>query len=322
MLILDGAFGEELRRAHGLENIAADPLWGAGCIETHPATIQAVHTSYLAAGADVILTGTYQAAQDNLAQHLHLAPDAAAALMRRGIQHAVDARDAYVAAHPSSRKPPQIALSLGSYGAILADGSEFTGAFLANGADRATLADFHLRRLRAYSAEGLAKVDWLAFETLPTRVELGAVLDAVTVLRAEVPSLPRIWVSVTCRDGATTGAGDAIEDVARDVLASPEDLVLGINCTPPEYVTSLLTRVHATAEAAGRALPTVVYPNRGEKWDTTTRTWVEGSGLSDAAFAELARREWAPLGLIGVGGCCRTTPGTVAALRATFKAQE
>ncbi|KAJ3353198.1 Homocysteine S-methyltransferase 1 [Allomyces javanicus] len=321
MWILDGAFAEELVRVHG-KAITNTPLWSASCITTDPSAIQTVHASYLAAGADIFLTSTYQAAPGNLSATYKIDRAAAESILRQGVQLALDVRD------KSAVPGKQVALSLGSFGATLADGSEFTGAF-AKTTTRAELAAFHADRLRAFGAEILGKVDWLAFETVPTLVEVHAILDALRDARAEGLPVAPAWISVSARNDAETGAGDAIETVARAIADAKfgtvsslppfngkpfPSVILGINCTPPEYLTGLLRKIHA----AQPNVPVVVYPNIGEEWDGAKRCWIEGSGWTDDEYARIAKEEWTPLGVVGVGGCCRTTPSTIRALRRAF----
>ena len=57
-LILDGGLATTLEdRGHDLD----DPLWSARVLIDRPAAIGSVHADFLAAGADVITTATYQA---------------------------------------------------------------------------------------------------------------------------------------------------------------------------------------------------------------------------------------------------------------------
>lgn len=72
----------------------------------------------------------------------------------------------------------------------------------------------------------------------------------------------------------------------------------------------------------------VVYPNSGEQWDAQHSLWKEGTGRTGEEFADrmvdairLVRSEWKnvrpnclPPKMI-VGGCCRTSPTTIGAIR-------
>jgi S-methylmethionine-dependent homocysteine/selenocysteine methylase len=97
-------------------------------------------------------------------------------------------------------------------------------------------------------------------------------------------------------------------------------------------VPSLLKRiVHHMAHNQYRRV-IVVYPNSGEQWDAQHSTWKEGTGCtSPDGFADriieavlLVRSIWkslmspsesTPPPKMIVGGCCRTSPTTIAAIR-------
>ena len=62
------------------------------------------------------------------------------------------------------------------------------------------------------------------------------------------------------------------------------------------------------------AKPVVVYPNSGERFDVAARRW-HGDVAVGATLAEQAD-QWYRLGARLIGGCCRTTPDDIRALRA------
>lgn len=64
VLLMDGAQGTELLRA-GLRSGECHELWNL----THPERVRAVHEAYLAAGAEVLVTNTFQANPPALARH-------------------------------------------------------------------------------------------------------------------------------------------------------------------------------------------------------------------------------------------------------------
>ena len=87
---------------------------------------------------------------------------------------------------------------------------------------------------------------------------------------------------------------------------------VGVNCTAPQHIESLVE-----IAALRTAKPIVVYPNSGECYDAAAMCWHGG-----AAATTLAKhaREWHRLGARLIGGCCRTTPAEIRALR-TWAAQ-
>jgi 5-methyltetrahydrofolate--homocysteine methyltransferase len=64
VLVMDGAMGTELQRL-GLREGESPELWNL----THPERVASVHRAYLEAGAEVLLTNTFQANPEALARH-------------------------------------------------------------------------------------------------------------------------------------------------------------------------------------------------------------------------------------------------------------
>lgn len=188
--------------------------------------------------------------------------------------------------------------SVGPYGACLADGSEYHGGY---GLTVTELRAWHRPRIAALVEAG---VDVLALETIPTVVEVEALL--LEVAGTGVPA----WLSVTAA-GERTRAGEpayAVFALARDV---PEVLAVGVNCLDPADVPGLLRLAGAAS-----GLPGVAYPNRGESWDAGRKRWTGAGGFDPAAVIE-----WVAAGARFVGGCCRVTPADIAALSAHLAEQ-
>jgi len=160
LMILDGALATELEcRGADLK----DPLWSAKCLIERPDLIREIHLDYFRAGADVATTATYQATFEGFARR-GIEPPQAARLMREAVSLAVAARDEFwaVEANRADRLRPLVAVSIGPYGAMLADGSEYRGRYAL---DDGALADFHRPRLCALAHIG---ADLLACETIPS----------------------------------------------------------------------------------------------------------------------------------------------------------
>ena len=294
--VLDGGLATELER-RGLD--LSGPLWSANVLADAPREIEAVHLDYLRAGADILLTASYQASTYGFAELGIDRPEAAAAsALRQAVAIAARARAVYAAQDP---RPVSIAASLGPYGAALHNGAEFHGDYrLSFGA----LVDFHSERLVVLAgAEGESRPDLVAFETVPSLEEARAILHALSLY----PAIPA-WISFTCRDHRHTAHGELLRICAEVIDTAPQVLAIGINCTAPALVTSLIAEARA-----GTTKPIVVYPNSGEQWDAAQRCW---TGHADVdGYAGLAR-QWFAAGAQMVGGCCRTGPDHVRAVRA------
>jgi S-methylmethionine-dependent homocysteine/selenocysteine methylase len=282
-LVLDGGLATELER---LGHDLGGSLWSARLLRDHPEDIEAVHRAYYAAGADVAITATYQASFEGFAR-AGAGREETARLLRLGVELARRARDAV-------RPDGLVAASVGPYGVVLADGSEYTGDY--GGVRPAQLAAVHRPRVEALLAAG---PDVLAFETIPAIGEAAALVD----LLGEYDGVAA-WITFCCRDGAALSDGTPIEDAVRLVAGSGRLTALGVNCTAPEHIGALLGRMRAVTD-----LPLLVYPNSGRVWDGERRAW-HGAGV--AGFPPGLVAGWVERGARGVGGCCGIDPAGIA----------
>ncbi len=294
LTILDGALGTELQRRGADLN---DPLWSAKLLLEQPDLIRQVHLDYFRSGADLATTSSYQATFEAFARR-GLDAAATARLMRLSVELAVQARDAFWAepANRVGRERPLIAASVGPYGAMLANGSEYTGDY---GLDEAALMAFHRPRLAVLAQAG---ADLLACETLPCLAEA----RALARLLAEFPQAAA-WISFSCRDGLHNSLGEPVAECVAALEDFPQVVAVGVNCTAPEHIGSLVTQMHAHTRK-----PILVYPNSGEHYDAQHKLWHGNPSASH--FAEQARG-WYAQGARLIGGCCRTGPDEIAALR-------
>ena len=299
VLVLDGGLATQLE-AQGRD--LSDRLWSARLLVEEPEAIVEAHLAFFRAGARVATTASYQATFEGFAAR-GIGHDEAVALLRRSVALASLARDRYreerAAAGAPDPGPLLVAASIGPYGAMLADGSEYRGRY---GLPVGALVDFHRERLAILAAGG---ADLLAVETIP---ELDEAV-AIARLLDETPGA-RAWVSFSCRDGGHLRGGPPIEEAVEAVAGSPAVLAVGVNCTAPEHVETLVRRVRAVTRK-----PVVAYPNSGEGWDAASRRWTGAeAGRVDGAAA----RRWHAAGATLIGGCCRVTPDQVALIAGAF----
>jgi homocysteine S-methyltransferase len=291
VVVLDGGLATELEaRGHDLW----DALWSARLLLDDPAAIREVHTSYLEAGADCVVSSSYQATVEGFGRR-GIGAEEARALLRSSVDLALQARDAFWGQAPPGRLRPLVAASVGPYGAALADGSEYTGDY---DLDESGLLDFHRERFALLAGAG---ADLLACETLPSRVEARVLLR----LLDETPGV-RAWFSFTARDAAHISDGAPLAEVARE-LDHERVLAIGVNCVPPALVPELLGELRRGADR-----PLVAYPNSGEGWNARARRW---EGSLPAAHLDEACMSWHEAGAALVGGCCRVGPATIGRMR-------
>ncbi|MDQ0925265.1 homocysteine S-methyltransferase [Pseudarthrobacter sp. W1I19] len=298
-LVLDGALATELE-AHGCD--LEDPLWSAKVLLEQPELVRRVHLDYFRAGARVAITASYQATPLGFARR-GISEVEALERVALSVRLADEARREHLAANPEAG-PLLVAGSVGPYGAYLADGSEYRGDYTLS---RKDFKAFHRPRIAALVDAG---ADVLACETLPSLPEAAALLELVAEFDVES------WLTFTLRDGAHISDGTALERVAELCNEEPRVAAVGVNCVPLELVTPAL-------DALGRATrkPFIVYPNSGETYNATTKTWgpaaasgeAAGQGRPPASLVE-GVQAWQERGARMVGGCCRTTPADIAAL--------
>lgn len=286
-LVIDGALATELeRRGYDLK----DDLWSAKILLQQPEAIKQVHLDYFKAGADCAITASYQATIEGFAKRgLH--ETEAIALIKKSVRLAIEARDEFWAdpANRIGRAKPFIAASVGPYGAFLADGSEYRGNY---GLSEKELMDFHRPRMQALIDAG---ADMLACETIPCLVEA----QALAKLLKEFPKITA-WVSFTGRDETHISEGQDFADCVRQLEDQPQIAAIGINCTSPKFIPSLIRQAKQQTEK-----PILVYPNLGETYNAEKNDW-NGDPVVHS-FGEEAR-DWYEAGARLIGGCCRTTP--------------
>jgi homocysteine S-methyltransferase len=292
-VVLDGGLGTTLAaNGHPLR----DALWSARLLLDSPDAIREVHAAFVAAGAEVVTTSSYQLAARSL-DAAGRDPGLAPMLLRRSVELAREGIALAAETRPGTIEGGRevlVAASVGPYGAALADGSEYRGHY---GLSVEELLAFHAPRVEALLA---ASPDVLAFETVPSADEVAAIARLLegTGLSA--------WISVTVgAEGTTTAEGQPLAEALAPALALDEVVAVGVNCCPPSLIGPALRTL------AGCGRPIVVYPNIGRRWDAQRRRWTELGARGDHAPAA-----WVADGARLVGGCCGTGPDDITRLAA------
>jgi homocysteine S-methyltransferase len=268
MFKLDGGLSTALEN-NG--NKLTTSLWTGELIRTNPAQITKAHLDFINAGAQIIITSSYQLSYTGCSargwneDETNQALIASTQLAKKAVTE--------------SSKDVKVAASVGPYGASLADGSEYKGNY---GVSKAVIRDFHARRLEILIS---TSPDYLALETMPDTFEVEVLLE----LLSDCP-IP-FWISYSCKAGNKTNAGQDFQS-AVDLVQSA--MAVGINCTKPELITDLL-------RSAKSNKPYVVYPNSGRVWDAQNKVW---TGSAAVGFSNDLIRQWVEAGAEIVGGCC------------------
>ncbi|MGO4758152.1 homocysteine S-methyltransferase, partial [Streptomyces sp. 2MCAF27] len=216
----------------------------------------------------------------------------ATALLERSVELG---RRAAEGAGGTADRPVWVAASVGPYGAMLADGSEYRGRY---GLSVGELERFHRPRIEALAAAG---PDVLALETVPDADEAEALLRAV-----EGCGIP-VWLSYSIA-GEQTRAGQPLREAFALAAGNDQVLAVGVNCCEPGDADRA---VEIAATTTGK--PVVVYPNSGEEWDAKARGW-----RGRATFDPARVKAWRDAGARLIGGCCRVGPDRIAELAAVM----
>ncbi len=326
ILVLDGAMGTMIQR-HGLEEAdyrgerfrdgydslfaaGADHAHGPGCgceghdqrgnndllTLTRPDIIGGIHAEYLAAGADLIETNTFNSTSVSLADYRlqHLVRE----LNREGARLARSVCDAAEAKTPG--KPRFVVGVLGptSKTASLSPDVNRPGF-------RATSFD-ELRAAYREAAEGLIEggADILmvetVFDTLNAKAALFAIEEAFDALGARLP----VMISGTITDASGRTLSGQTAEAFWYSLRHVEPFAIGLNCAlGAKELRPHVEAISQIADTFVSAHPNAGLPNAFGGYDETPEQ-------TAAILGEFARS-----GLVNiVGGCCGTTPAHIAAI--------
>ncbi len=281
ILVADGATGTNLL-ARGLPRGVVSETW----LFERPDAILGLHSDFLQAGADILLTNTFGASPLRL-EASQVGQDVGA-VNKRAVELA---RQAAL----SVNRPVYVAGSIGPCGKLLKpygpmEAGEVYTSFLAQ---VQALAD--------------AGVDILVVETQFDIQEAALALKAAQAAAAQIP----LVCSFSYDRGVRSMMGVSPAKMAAQLCDLGPDL-LGINCG-----RSLEDNLNALQELRKATdLPLWFKPNAGlPKVDKQGSTYYD---LSPQEMGALAL-QWVAQGAAVIGGCCGTSPDHLAAIAAAVK---
>jgi len=302
LLLLDGGLATELEKMGFDLNTH---LWSAQVLDSNPEAIRKVHLSYLKAGADCIISASYQASISGFISK-GFSEKKAKSLLERSVFLANEACDEYLELArntKTNRIRPLVAASIGPYGAYLANGAEYHGNY---NVPKSQLKSFHESRWEVFCG---TSVNLFACETIPSFEEAEVLLD---ILR-QTPEI-FAWMSFSCQDNKHISDGTMISECAALFKDCDQVLAIGINCTAPKYIPSLIEQVRLGSPIT----PVVVYPNLGNIYVSKNRTW---RATSDPLNCGIAACDWFRGGARLIGGCCQMGPDHIQAMRTSLLKQ-
>jgi methionine synthase I (cobalamin-dependent) len=284
VVVLDGAIGTEILRR--------DVTWADHQLLKRPDVVRSIHADYLAAGADVISTNTFQLTRRGFVQHF------------KDLEHmrhigALDLETRWAELLTAGARLAQEARAkAGLNGKAAVAGALTTVEWcfrpdLAPDLDQAYAE--YLEVGRVFAAAGC---DLLLIETV------NSVGEAVAAARAaRAVSLP-YWIAFVPDQDGRLFSGETLAAATAALAPLRPDAVL-VNCAPPEDVAAGLAQLAASATT-----PVGVYPHIG-RFDPPE--WLFTDEYPPPRYVDLART-WVDQGAQIVGGCCGTTPAHIAAL--------
>ncbi|KAK8101977.1 hypothetical protein PG999_012351 [Apiospora kogelbergensis] len=339
--ILDGGLGTSLEDRYGVKFDDSTPLWSSHPIVSDPDTLVACQRDFVEAGADVLLTATYQVSIEGFARtKVPQYPDGIPKYaLGRYLANAVGIAEKAKAQSRST----SLALSLGPYGACMVPGQEYSGRYDDGHSSEDALYRWHLERLRLFTnVQGLMdRIAFVAFETVPRLDEVRAIRRAYQ--DANIGG--KFWIScVFPGEGHCLPDGTSTEHAVKGMLAplpgGSKPWGIGINCTKINKLPGLVHSYGETVQSmlAFSELVTtpalLLYPDgtKGEVYNTTTKKWEkqpstraaghhdEGPWAKELARIVRASQDQGIFKSYVVGGCCKASAADISELRQEFPA--
>lgn len=284
-MVIDGAMGSMLQE-YGLKAGESPEMWN---IE-HPEIVKKIHTAYLEAGADIILTNTFGAngiklQKSGLRDKLQEFNKQAAKLAR-------EAANEFSLTH---HYPVFVAGSVGPTGEILEPYGPVKNEETYDG---------YQDQIKELLCSG---VDFILLETF---YDLNEIKIALRVVK-EITDLP-VFASMTFDESLKTIYGITPEKAIETLFQEGADGV-GANCgSGPEILYQVVSRMRTITDA-----PLLVEPNAGIPYIEKNKVVYPATPQEMAIYAE----KFVKLRVNIIGGCCGTTPEHIRAIAEKVKKQ-
>ena len=306
ILILDGAMGTMIQsyklgeadyRGERFADFAHDLKGNNDLLSlTQPHIIRDIHNQYLAAGADILETNTFNATAISMADyHMeHLVPE----LNLTAARLAREAADEATAQNPD--KPRFVAGVLGPTSRTATISPDVNDPGFRN------VSFDQLRAAYLEAIDGLVKggVDILIvetiFDTLNAKAALFAIEEYFDIHQLRLP----VMISGTITDASGRTLSGQTGEAFWNSVRHARPLSIGLNCAlGPDLLRQYVDELSNKADVFISAHPNAGLPNAFGEYDM------------DGAQMATHIGEWARSGLLNiVGGCCGTTPTHIEAI--------
>ena len=263
---------------------------------TQPDIIREIHNGYLAAGADILETNTFNATTIAMADYEMAS--LSAEINRVAAQLARACADEWTAKTPE--RPRYVAGVLGPTNRTCSISPDVNDPAFRNVTFN-QLVEAYRESTRAL-IEGGSDIIMIetVFDTLNAKAAIFAVQSEFEVLGVTLP----LMISGTITDASGRTLSGQTTEAFYNSLRHAEPLSFGLNCAlGPDELRQYVAELSRIAEGYVTAHPNAGLPNAFGEYDLDAATMAEQIG------------EWARAGFLNiVGGCCGTTPEHVAAM--------
>jgi 5-methyltetrahydrofolate--homocysteine methyltransferase len=310
ILVLDGAMGTMLQRHRlteddyrGIGNTDRFAAWPSDLkgnndllVLTQPEIVAGVHREYLAAGADIVETNTFNANAISMADYgmeaLSYELNVAGAALARGVCDEFEARD------PS--RPRWVAGVLGPTNRTASISPEVENP----GARNVTFDQLVAAYLEATRGLVDGGADILMVETIFDTLNAKAALFAIETFFEQTGTTLPVMISGTITDASGRTLSGQTAEAFWASMAHIRPLSIGLNCAlGAAQLRGYVQELSRIADCHISAHPNAGLPNAFGGYDESPEMMAEHIA------------EWARSGLLNiVGGCCGTTPQHIAAI--------
>ncbi|MFK3934648.1 methionine synthase [Pantoea agglomerans] len=266
-----------------------------------PAVIREIHDAYLAAGADILETNTFNATSIAMAdyqmEHLSAEINFEAARLARACA------DAWTAKTPD--RPRYVAGVLGPTNRTCSISPDVNDPAYRNVTFN-QLVEAYRESTRAL-VEGGSDIIMIetVFDTLNAKAAVYAVQTEMEALGVALP----LMISGTITDASGRTLSGQTTEAFYNSLRHAEPLSFGLNCAlGPDELRQYVAELSRIAEGYVTAHPNAGLPNAFGEYDLDAELMAQQIG------------EWATAGFLNIiGGCCGTTPQHIAAMVAAVE---
>ncbi len=268
---------------------------------TKPEVISAIHNDYLAAGADILETNTFNSTTIAMADYQMESLSAEINFVAAKLARAC--ADEWTAKTPD--RPRYVAGVLGPTNRTCSISPDVNDPAFRN-VTFDQLVDAYRESTRAL-VEGGCDIIMIetVFDTLNAKAAIFAVKTEFDALGVALP----LMISGTITDASGRTLSGQTTEAFYNSLRHAEPLSFGLNCAlGPDELRQYVAELSRIAEGFVTAHPNAGLPNAFGEYDLDAKTMAEQIG------------EWARAGFLNiVGGCCGTTPEHIAAMAAAVE---